>query len=416
MSTIAIIGHGRSPEGKRWGPRVDGCDLVVRMWDCAWQASADYGGKYDYGLIEAHPAMMLTFQKNNRRRPARGWIASKLHRPERCGLPPKCELVDQAPWNQIGQKLGGMGATGRLQFTRGTIATCWAIENAPRGSTVVLVGFDNIVAGRTLELNQAFAPVYQRNPGTFSFGAYKGGVSKAGNHDFAVELPVMQHLAAKYHVRLVTADEIWPSTPDALAIPSDWRPEPVKTALILGDAASVRDDAAAALKLFTPTAIAAANNIGIEWEGHLDYWFTLHPGACIDWIGIRDALSRRVRAGRNKPEIWAHKAAVAVDRHTPDWGGSTGLLAGKGLLELGFERIVLAGVPMDKSPHFYNGQPWRQVDRYRQAWQRQLPDLAPFVRSMSGWTAELLGKPDPEWLGVLISAPSKEVAKISMEA
>lgn len=415
MATIAIIGHGRSPEGTRWGALIDGCDLVIRMWDCAWQAPADYGSKYDFGLLEAHPQMVQTFQKNNRRRPALGWVASVLHQPERCALPPNTELVDQTPWNELGKKLGGIGATGRLQFTRGTIATCWAIEKAKRGSTIVLVGFDNIVAGQTLNIDKAFSPVYRRNPGTFSFSAYRGGVSKFGNHDFAIELPVMKHLAAERRVRLITAGEIWPVTPEAEPIVANWEPDPVKTALVLGDAACVREDAEAALKLFKPTVVAAANNIGIEWPGHLDYWFTLHPGACIDWPGIVDATRRRVKAGRNKPQIWAHKAAGGIDRHTPDWGGSTGLLGCKGLIEMGFERIVLAGVPMNTTPHFYSNQPWRQVERYRQAWTRQLADLAPFVRSMSGWTQELLGAPDPDWLGTLIFAPSNEGEKISMD-
>lgn len=398
MATIAIIGHGRSPEGKLWGRLIDQCDTVIRMWDCAWQDALDYGTKYDVGLLEAHPQMMKTFQQNNRRKPARGWVASILHQPDRCDLPKGTELVDQAPWNALGQKLGGLGATGRLQFTRGTIATCWAIERARRGSTIVLVGFDNIAAGKTLDIEQAFSPTYRRNPGTFSFSSYKGGVSKAGNHDFAIELPVMQHLARRHRVRLVAAGDIWPEPERAVPVLADWKPEPVRTALVLGDAACVHVDATAALKLFTPSAIAAANNIGIEWQGHLDFWFTLHPGACIDWIGIRDAVARRTKAGRNKPEVWAHKAAPAIDKTTPDWGGSTGLLAVKGLLELGFERIVLAGVPMDTSPHFYNGQPWRQVERYRQAWKAHLHEIAPFVRSMSGWTADLLGKPDADWL------------------
>ena len=53
----------------------------------------------------------------------------------------------------------------------------------------------------------------------------------------------------------------------------------MSSCLILGDATSVYEDAEAALKLFTPDLFAATTNIGCVWEGRIDYWFTIHPGA-----------------------------------------------------------------------------------------------------------------------------------------
>lgn len=208
-SDIAVIGHGRSPEGKGWGGRINAC-TVIRMWDWCWQARDDYGSRYDYGLFEAHPAMMRTFYENNRADPDKGWVASALFAPERCRLPKNTQLVDQAPWNALGKRLGGKGQTGRLQFTRGTIATCWAIETlAKRGDRIVLVAFDNIRVGRALPLDEAFSKAYQANPGTFSFSSYLENATKYGNHDYAIELPVMRHLAARHGVEIAFAQDIW---------------------------------------------------------------------------------------------------------------------------------------------------------------------------------------------------------------
>lgn len=209
LKTFAIIGHGRSPEGRGWGPRIDAC-TVLRMWDWSrWQAPADYGVSYDYGFFEAHPQMMATFYENLQCDPSIGWVASALGEVEKCVLPPRTEIVRQEPWNEIGKALGGVGATGRLQFTRGTIAACWAIERAETGEEIVLVGFDNIRAGQELQINQAFSPAYRKNPGTFSFAGYRGGVTKNGNHDFAVEKPVLEYLAAQRGVKLSFAQDVW---------------------------------------------------------------------------------------------------------------------------------------------------------------------------------------------------------------
>lgn len=179
------------------------------MWDWAWQDARDCGSKYDLGLFEVHPQMMPTFYRHNRCEPTKGWIGSVLFAPEKCVLPPLTELVDQKPWNDLGKRLGGIGATGRLQFTRGTIAGCYAIERAKPGSLLTLVGFDHVLLGRTLPFEQAFSQAYRSNDGTFSFAGHKANVSKLGNHDFGVERKVMEVLAARHGVDLMFAQDVW---------------------------------------------------------------------------------------------------------------------------------------------------------------------------------------------------------------
>lgn len=172
------------------------------------------------------------------------------------------------------------------------------------------------------------------------------------------------------------------------------------TALILGSGACVHKDAEEALSLFSPDFVAATNNIGLDWPGDVHHWFTLHPRPTKDWPGIEVARKRRVRLGRNDPVTWAHKPDRGIDRVTADWRGSTGLLAVKGMLiELGCTTIVLAGVPMSSGERHYNlGEEWRHAPRYYIGWKQNHQEIAPFVRSMSGWTKQLLGEPTREWL------------------
>lgn len=211
MAAIAIIGHGRSAEGKRWRGHIDHCDLVVRMWDWQWQAPDDYGTKYDFGLFEIAAGQMERFYKFNKRQPRRGWLASFLWRPGNAvTLPAKTEIIDQRRWTWIGTSVfGGMGTKGKLEFTRGTVAACWAIECAQPGDTVILVGFDNVQAGMALPIETSFAPEYRSEPSSFHFDGYLEGQQKYGNHDFAAEWPVMDYIAERRGVRLRFAHDEW---------------------------------------------------------------------------------------------------------------------------------------------------------------------------------------------------------------
>jgi len=174
----------------------------------------------------------------------------------------------------------------------------------------------------------------------------------------------------------------------------------VKTALVLGSAASVYGDAKEAFKLFTPQCVAATNNIGIDWPSKIDHWFTLHPNKTPDWPGMEEALRRRKLARRNRPETWSFKPAPSIDHVIEDWSGSSGLFAVKALIEeLQFDKIVLAGVPMTKVGGHYNEKhEWHKAEMYHRGWKKHLLEIKPFVRSMSGWTKEILGEPTRAWL------------------
>lgn len=193
-----------------WGDRIDGCKTVVRMWDWyGWQQPIDYGRRYDYGLVEIHPGLIDKFHRYNHAMPSVGFIGSVLFAPERCQMPYNCELFYQAPWVEIGKSLGGVGATGRLQYTRGTLAALWSLFHMRKSSVLVLVGFDNVYAGETLPISDAFNPEYVRRPSTFPVSAYRGGMTKQGNHDFGIESKVLKRVAKLRGIKVHFAQDCW---------------------------------------------------------------------------------------------------------------------------------------------------------------------------------------------------------------
>lgn len=178
----------------------------------------------------------------------------------------------------------------------------------------------------------------------------------------------------------------------------------MRTALVLGGASTIWTDSAEALRLFRPDAIAAVNDIGTRWAGPIDIWATLHHEKMTAW---RQARERR---GFSPAKMHVGiEAAPGIDRiEDYRWpgmtgSGSSGLYAVKLLMDRGFDRIVLAGVPMDAGgAHFFDPARWDEVASFWQTWLDQAPRLQGTVKSMSGRTRALLGAPTAEWLGAAV--------------
>lgn len=81
-----------------------------------------------------------------------------------------------------------------------------------------------------------------------------------------------------------------------------------------------------------------------------------------------------------------------VEPYRPPSGSSaiTGALAA---LRMGYERIILCGCPL--AGNAPEGNPY---EAFRPGWESKKDELAGKVKSMSGWTRELLGYPTKEWL------------------
>jgi hypothetical protein len=171
---------------------------------------------------------------------------------------------------------------------------------------------------------------------------------------------------------------------------------PTCRALILGGADTLHVDRAAAFALFEPDLVIACNHAGRDEPGCVDHWASMHPEIMPQWV--RD----RARAGRpTAANYWhpRHKPAYLPSNPIRSVGGSSGMLCLMVAKQLQVTHAVLAGVPMTKmNRHYDDGKPWYEARQYHPAWIRQRDELAPWVRSMSGWTRELLGEPSEEWL------------------
>lgn len=180
----------------------------------------------------------------------------------------------------------------------------------------------------------------------------------------------------------------------------------MRTALVLGGSRTVWTDLDAALDLGEFAGVVAANDIAADWPGSLDGAASLHPDFWPRWIARRASKGFAPIPVTFGPDaFFGRKALPPSVSLTPftfpgqTRSGSSGLFALKvALIDLGFDRAVLCGVPMsDTEGHIVSGS-WRGAETMQAGWVEALPAIRDRARSMSGFTAELLGKPDAEWL------------------
>lgn len=181
-------------------------------------------------------------------------------------------------------------------------------------------------------------------------------------------------------------------------------------ALVLGGAQCLWQDIDKAKDICTPDVYVAINEVGTVWPHDLDIWVSFHANRLIEWVAERRS--------KNLPDanhLWTGPVMrtrglrEVINQHKEVLGGSSGLLAVLVALKY-VNHVLLAGVPMDPTPHWHDrdrGKPWAAATHHRQAWTEALPRLGN-VRSMSGWTAEQLGFPDEAWVG---EATGRDVSK-----
>ena len=169
--------------------------------------------------------------------------------------------------------------------------------------------------------------------------------------------------------------------------------------LVCGNGFPLADDLARARGLF-PDAPAIAVN-GAAKEVPAFALFTLHP----EKMPVLWAAEQRRRFGTGFTTHTGGKAerqdAPGIDHWWPEAAGrgTSTWAAAKMARLMGFDRIVLCGMPLEPGP-YADGRPAfafmrRQLEGYRAyvagdtAWHRG-------VSSLSGWTRDLFGEPDVE--------------------
>lgn len=208
MITV-VVGHGHSPVGKGWGKRIDSGDAVIRLWNWHWQDPLDWGVKYDWGFFEIHHTSLSQYHKKNKKHPTEGYIGAILQDFPEKKLPPNTVEWDPKPVAGVGYSMGGVGTKGRLRLTRGVQAACWALEYKLPGEELILVGFDNTYLGRSLSIEKGFPAAYVNDPACSNFRDYAGGLTKYGNHDYAIEKPLLLRLGRERGVKVSFAQDIW---------------------------------------------------------------------------------------------------------------------------------------------------------------------------------------------------------------
>jgi hypothetical protein len=96
--------------------------------------------------------------------------------------------------------------------------------------------------------------------------------------------------------------------------------------------------------------------------------------------------------------------AEITGEHTVRNHGSSALFAALAAIAMGYKKIVLAGCPLDTEGHWYwpqkretLGPIWLGLDYM--AWLDFAQELDSYkVRSMSGYTAKIIGKASKEWI------------------
>jgi hypothetical protein len=142
--------------------------------------------------------------------------------------------------------------------------------------------------------------------------------------------------------------------------------------------------------------LMVVNDIGVYCQLPFQHWLSLHPENLVLWRDLKRRHNEPMNCTlhTNKPN---HAGMVCWSIN--DYGLYSGLFAAQVGVCLGYEEIILCGVPQDQSGRFFD-PPWvtglrHGIDRNAmQKWQNVVadhPELKKRVRSMSGFTKSLFG-------------------------
>lgn len=177
--------------------------------------------------------------------------------------------------------------------------------------------------------------------------------------------------------------------------------------LVLGSASCVREDVEAALKIGRFDGLIVVNEMIARWPGPVTAAATLHPEHLKKWLDRRASARfpspKHVAISKRWREALPTGVDIVTDSCAPGQvsAGSSGLFAVKvALFDLGFDKALCCGVPLTQTPHVGERIGWAAASIHQGGWVEAKAALDGRVKSMSGWTGELLGKPDREWFDV----------------
>ena len=182
-----------------------------------------------------------------------------------------------------------------------------------------------------------------------------------------------------------------------------------RAVIICGSASGMWDQLASAVNLVginEHIRIAGLNVAGI-FVPHLDDWFITSMCNVKPMIGVRESISPVGDCGMSETTVHTPgqvflPTLCEKHRYWPvTTKGTISMFAIRVLSSMGYNRMILAGVPLDDKAGYFYRAPWEQFGmsaESRAYWVEAVAQLKPYVRSMGGWTQELLGAPTLEWL------------------
>jgi hypothetical protein len=147
----------------------------------------------------------------------------------------------------------------------------------------------------------------------------------------------------------------------------------------------------------------AINNMILHHKGRVHHGVSMHPEEPNLWRALRPYY--QCEGSHVTTHSYMKHGKIGLTECDVVWGviegsggGTSGILAVMVGLALGYDEIILAGVPLDNTGHFYDA-PGKQdktfgSDFIKIEWRNAADKyFRGRVKSLSGWTRELLGAP-----------------------
>jgi len=170
--------------------------------------------------------------------------------------------------------------------------------------------------------------------------------------------------------------------------------------VVVGCAECVWDDISSVS--FNGKDVLVLSDMGMFFPGTITHWASCHPNIIVGGKLVRDQRRYHEDFLSHIPDYAAPKIGD-VTWTIPKLAGTSGMFGTLIGIGLGYTKIILAGIPLNRSGHFWNPKIKVKFDKsgIRLSWQQISQKIFNNkVRSLSGWTRELLGSPTEEWLNV----------------